>query len=65
MKSISSTKVIDISPDRWICVYAKLSEDTKKRLKKYYKSIYPRDYVNRLVAAIEDENVQFNKTISG
>jgi len=34
----------------WIYIYSKLTNKDKTFLEKYYSSLYPRDYVRKLVA---------------
>jgi len=47
------SRVISLSPSVWTTIYAKLSPKNKKFLRRYYKSIYPREYVKVLVSALE------------
>jgi len=49
---------IDVDSGVWATVCAKLSPKNKKMLKKYWSKIYPRKYVQKLVAGLQVENVQ-------
>lgn len=54
-----------IAQDGWIYLFSSLSGKDKKELEDYFGNLYPRDYVKKLVASIEDDNVQLKKaTIS-
>jgi len=55
-------KYVSLSNGHWVCVYANLSPKTKRKLRGYWKSIYPREYVRKLIAALEDHYVQHEKT---
>ena len=44
--------------DHWVYVFAKLNPKEKGFLKRYYSTLYPREYVRKLVAYL-DTNVQF------
>lgn len=49
---------VPLTDNRWLYVFAKLNPGDKKKLIRYYSRIFPREYVKRLVAAIEVEDVQ-------
>ncbi len=51
--------------NHWMYLYAALSGKNKRYLKRYFSRIYPRNYVNRLVAAVENHNVQLKKSQFG
>ena len=57
--------ILNIEKNRWVYLYAALSTKNKGYLKSYFSRIYPRNYVNKLVAAIESKNVQFKTTQFG
>lgn len=56
-------KYLDLSDGHWVRIYANLSRRTKRTLKRYYSSIYPRSYVRKLIAALEDQDVQHKQAI--
>lgn len=62
MMESTSSNIVTIGPNHWIYVYAKLTDKDKKVLKKYYSVLYPRDYVRKLVAFLDKNNVQFKKS---
>lgn len=51
------TDCVKLSEGHWMYVYANLSQKTRKTLQRYYNTIYPRDYVRRLTAALRSKNV--------
>jgi len=57
-------KFVSLSNEHWVCLYASLSPENDRSLKRYFGSVYPREYVRKLIAALEDLNVQHAK-ISG
>ena len=57
--------ILNVENNKWVYLYAALSTKNKKYLKQYFSRIYPRNYVNKLVAAIENNNVQFKKSQFG
>jgi len=57
--------ILNVENNKWVYLYAALSTKNKKYLKQYFSRIYPRNYVNKLVAVIENNNVQFKKSQFG
>lgn len=55
-----TNKYVKLSNNHWFCIYAKISPKSKKVLRRYFSSIYPRDYVRKLIAELD--NVQFKQT---
>lgn len=51
--------IITTDSNKWCVVFSELSDENKRSLDKYYKSIYPREYVKKLLAAINE--IQFEK----
>ena len=49
--------IVKISNQRWVYIYSNLSKKDKNKLKRYFSSIYPREYISRLVAAL-DANIK-------
>ena len=49
---------VSLDGGRWIRIFGGLSAKDKRFLKKYYKNVYPRKYVDMLVATLEEGNVQ-------
>lgn len=54
-------KLILFSSRRWLAVEAKLNPKEKRFLKRYYSSLYPREYVRKLVAFLNN-GVQFKES---
>ena len=52
----------NIEPKHWVYVYSELTDKDKTVLKKYYSTLYPRSYVRKLVALLDEDNVQFKKS---
>lgn len=46
----------------WIYVFSELSAKEKRFLKKYYSSLYPRGYVRKLVAILDNADVQLKES---
>ncbi|MHA2279865.1 MAG: hypothetical protein ACXAC5_03185 [Promethearchaeota archaeon] len=59
---LTSSNCISVGPKHWIYVFAKLTEKDKKVLKKYYSTLYPRGYVRKLIAFLDDRYVQFKES---
>ncbi|KKL61096.1 hypothetical protein LCGC14_2198750 [marine sediment metagenome] len=57
-KKLISSKIISLAPSHWLYLFAGLSRENKELLTQYYKVIYPRSYVRKLVAALEISHVQ-------
>ena len=53
---------VKLNNNRWICIYSALSPKDKKRLTRYFSTIYPREYVRKLVAALESDGIQFKES---
>lgn len=51
---INKDKYIELNKNHWFCIYAKISPKSKKALRRYFSSIYPRDYVRKLVAELQN-----------
>ena len=47
-------KVIDLNTGHWVCIYAKLSPKNKKFLGRYFSTLYPREYVRKLISALRE-----------
>ncbi len=62
MMELTSSNLISISPQHWIYVCSELTEKDRKVLKKYYSTLYPRDYVRKLVAFLDGYHVQFKES---
>ena len=52
----------NLEPKHWVYVYAELTNKDKTVLKKYYSTLYPRSYVRKLVAFLDEDNVQLKKS---
>ncbi len=50
------------SPGRWIYLFSGISRKNKKILKRYWSKVYPRSFVDMLVSAVEERNVQSKKS---
>ncbi len=64
MDSISSNVHALEAANHWVYVFAKLNPKERGFLKRYYSTLYPRDYVRKLVAFL-DTNVQLKESKIG
>ena len=55
-------RFVKVTSSKWIYLYSGLTPENKGHLQRYFKTIYPREYVQKLVAALEEQNVQFKET---
>ena len=55
-------KIITFDSSRWMLFFAGISRENKELLTRYFKTLYPRKYVQKLISALEDENVQFKES---
>lgn len=61
MKS-NLSNLFPLESQRWIYVYAKLRPKEKRFLKRYYSTLYPRNYVQKLVAYLDKNHVQLKES---
>lgn len=52
---------LELNPNRYICINASLSDRNKKELKDYFGTIYPREYVKKMVAFIDVQPTTIQK----
>ena len=57
--------IVSISNNHWVRLSSNISRKNKKLLKRYWSKIYPRHFVNKMLATIEEKHVQSKEAKHG